>query len=154
MASQPLAKKKKPPHTEGSQSIKEAVEALHGSKLEQVERRKSALQGPDLAHSRNERQVTRKPEARPAPRCEKCGTRIWAGFRECGNERERRWTASISPTLLMDDAKRVRTPTTPVTSETEDAGPEVEYAPSEPYQECIESSEPEVITVSSPTTST
>ena len=78
-------------------------------------------------------------------RCRKCGTRIWKGFQDCGEEHSRRWTAEISPTQEIHVAQTPRPATTPVTSETEDAGYETEQS----RVEDIDFSEQGVVTVSS-----
>jgi len=78
-------------------------------------------------------------------RCRKCGTRIWKGFQDCGEEHSRRWTAEISPTQEVHAAQTPRPATTPVTSETEDAG----YATDQSQGENIDAIDQVVVTVSS-----
>ena len=67
------------------------------------------------------------------------------GFQDCGDEHSRRWTAEISPTQEMHTAQTPRPATTPVTSETEDAGSETGQS----WNEEIDLSEQNVVTVSS-----
>ena len=152
MASQPFAQKKKPPPAEAHNVLKKLWKPCTAQSWSRWKGGKARFKAPISPTVEMNVGSPRSPRRDLHRRCEKCGTRIWAGFRECGNEQERRWTASISPTVLMDHAKRVRAPNTPETSETEDAGSAAEYAQNKPHQECIESSETEVITVSSPTT--